>query len=920
MRHNAKLRALLLVLVVALVCFAACAPTEQPQTGPTTVTVSFDLGHDNLCYPPVEIKKGTTVTEPKTPSRDGYDFAGWQVGSTPFSFATAINEDTTLVAKWTQKTEPAPTTADVTLCFTKDEATETVTLNDVALGTTVESVLSQSKFYTDALQERYTVGSVSKAGEAVELTSTISEAVTLNVMLTAPTDVNVKVSIVKDGETEEATFSGKAIGTTLQALLSENEFYKTSTEANYWVSEVKNAAGETASLTDAIAKDASFTVTLKAPIAKVWVYVNGTQVTVENIPGNTIAALKTVFQEDSFTKTTVDEEEKTIGKVKGYYSDAKFTTAYEDTDTIENYGRIYVDISYTTSAYSLGANVSLKLFNEEPVLINVKKDRVSSLSGLFSSTKYNAKLTMSANKILSVETAAGDVTNADADNAFYVVLNGNVQSGLSAKFDGVITVSKTGVTYTNPVIELQKINKTSLVEQLKAGLDAYLSSSSFQSSIKTANTTQARVPLMYVKYLNKNYYTDDMVQTGFRDLVLNRMETITDFDSASDTYTLNDDKWLESSVKTQGWYGYIDYLYTWSLTYNQYNDYLLKTGKTLADNEYAKYLPAVQAYLERWAVLLCKESISTKISSLVQVFSYWKNIGTEGYPANVDEAIAKAKTLIGEIKAVYSTDTTANEAMDWLEQNLYRLRFTDTQNMVSLFQKKAQTISSNIRTRAPFGYSYANVMLSTYANLDLLKQNQPTSEQLPGVQAIVAWMEQQYYELKADGTQKPSTGCNWVGFSGAPLGRSLLRGISDKYSLDYEKSQQAYFPFQDAGMTQQGLSAMVNLDRLYDYFNHKLQTGSNVDANYGLLTMMMHGIDPEHYTKAVETEDFDNEYNMMALWINARKDANGDVQIKGNVNAAVAIAYLAKLNGIEAPSPLGCVKDTSLQVIHVTEA
>ena len=93
-----------------------------------------------------------------------------------------------------------------------------------------------------------------------------------------------------------------------------------------------------------------------------------------------------------------------------------------------------------------------------------------------------------------------------------------------------------------------------------------------------------------------------------------------------------------------------------------------------------------------------------------------------------------------------------------------------------------------------------------------------------------------------------------------------------------------------------------------------------MDANYGLLTMMMHGIDPEHYTKAVETENFDNEYNMMALWINARKDANGNVQIKGNVNAAVAIAYLAKLNGIEAPSPLGCVKDNSLQVIPVTEA
>ena len=38
---------------------------------------------------------------------------------------------------------------------------------------------------------------------------------------------------------------------------------------------------------------------------------------------------------------------------------------------------------------------------------------------------------------------------------------------------------------------------------------------------------------------------------------------------------------------------------------------------------------------------------------------------------------------------------------------------------------------------------------------------------------------------------------------------------------------------------------------------------------------------------------------------NRTKDANGKVKITGTMDMAVAIVYLAKINGVEAPSPVG---------------
>ena len=46
------------------------------------------------------IEEGKTITAPKDPTRTGFTFAGWYLGTTKYDFETPINRNMTLVAKW----------------------------------------------------------------------------------------------------------------------------------------------------------------------------------------------------------------------------------------------------------------------------------------------------------------------------------------------------------------------------------------------------------------------------------------------------------------------------------------------------------------------------------------------------------------------------------------------------------------------------------------------------------------------------------------------------------------------------------------------------------------------------------------------------------------------------------------------------
>ena len=64
------------------------------------VTLYFDLGYNSLWLPNIVIEKGTTLSEPYSPHRDGYEFLGWLLDHHLFNFNEPIYENKTFVALW----------------------------------------------------------------------------------------------------------------------------------------------------------------------------------------------------------------------------------------------------------------------------------------------------------------------------------------------------------------------------------------------------------------------------------------------------------------------------------------------------------------------------------------------------------------------------------------------------------------------------------------------------------------------------------------------------------------------------------------------------------------------------------------------------------------------------------------------------
>ena len=86
---------------------------SQPVTAPATykatwkkiqatqVSVSFD-SQGGSPVPTQLITKGTQVTRPQDPTKEGYTFAEWMLGGQPFEFSSPVNSNITLTASWTK--------------------------------------------------------------------------------------------------------------------------------------------------------------------------------------------------------------------------------------------------------------------------------------------------------------------------------------------------------------------------------------------------------------------------------------------------------------------------------------------------------------------------------------------------------------------------------------------------------------------------------------------------------------------------------------------------------------------------------------------------------------------------------------------------------------------------------------------------
>ncbi len=106
-----------LFVFLGFFCIAAligCSNREEDQKPPITedekVEVTFD-SQGGTSIKSVEISKGSKVSKPTDPTKEGFAFGGWftnkECTGAPFDFSKDVVEALTLYAKWTENAKPA---------------------------------------------------------------------------------------------------------------------------------------------------------------------------------------------------------------------------------------------------------------------------------------------------------------------------------------------------------------------------------------------------------------------------------------------------------------------------------------------------------------------------------------------------------------------------------------------------------------------------------------------------------------------------------------------------------------------------------------------------------------------------------------------------------------------------------------------
>lgn len=435
-----------------------------------------------------------------------------------------------------------------------------------------------------------------------------------------------------------------------------------------------------------------------------------------------------------------------------------------------------------------------------------------------------------------------------------------------------------------------------LTAGLTVSLKAYLQSEEFSDAVQRANTTQARLPLLYLRYVDSTFYSvDNVVQ--FKKY-LNYINDIIDKGEIVDY------KYSSSQVASTGWYGVLDYLYSWSLIYNQYMQWCNESGVT--DNSFDIYIPMVERYINKIDTWSSKNANEYEYAG--EKFNH-ANLYYKGYNILNGFGASKLETYNYEwfegflkIVAEQTGSTAGHEAF----LKAYKKCDEHNDDLRTYGQSVLLPLYNDLMpvTRVAFGYNSYNTLPLVAANL--------------GIKGATPFCDEfmlSYYDKDENGDFIKDGGTpNWVGFSGRPVCGSLYRD-NERYDVVFEKTMQGYFPFTDGWS--QPLDEMINLDRLCNYYNHTLGTGANVAPQYALMTAMMHGIDMEHYKKEASLtytdengkdviETGDEIFNVITLWRESLStDEDGNYIINGFTNMAVAIAYLAQVNGIDAPTPLG---------------
>ena len=103
----------IIAVILLLLIIAVIVETIMLINNKTVLTVSYEV--DGEVIKTESVEKGKTVIKPTDPTREGYDFLGWFLGTEKFDFSTAIKENIKLEAKWISKTDENNKTYTITL-------------------------------------------------------------------------------------------------------------------------------------------------------------------------------------------------------------------------------------------------------------------------------------------------------------------------------------------------------------------------------------------------------------------------------------------------------------------------------------------------------------------------------------------------------------------------------------------------------------------------------------------------------------------------------------------------------------------------------------------------------------------------------------------------------------------------------------
>lgn len=214
---------------------------EKPKKD-EKITIKFDSNGGSLVSS-ISLKKGSALTLPKNPTRDGYTFNEWQTkDGKSVKNKTKFSSNTTLYAKWTKNEEPKPEPVEsISLSLTNYY----IHVNGISTSTAKAKVENASGDVTYSMTKNNCMNIDPKTGviTSVEKPSSGSalafynrvcgKGITATVTATLPSGKNATATINFE-KTLELTLKGNVYDKNTKLYLNDDKFLITSNQKVTW--------------------------------------------------------------------------------------------------------------------------------------------------------------------------------------------------------------------------------------------------------------------------------------------------------------------------------------------------------------------------------------------------------------------------------------------------------------------------------------------------------------------------------------------------------------------------------------------------------------------------------------------------------------------------------------------------------------